>query len=79
MTAAAAELTDRQRRILEGLARGQRVKEIASDLSISSVWAYATLQNAKEILNAKTTTGAVVAALMGGAIDLPDPADMTPK
>ena len=65
-------LTDRQRAMLGGLARGQRVKDIAGDLGISPIWAYHLLSEARDVLAAPTITGAVVAALRVGVIDFPE-------
>lgn len=73
---AAGALTDRQRRILGELARGRRVENIAHGLALSEAWTYSELRAARETLGAPTITGAVVASIMAGAIDMPAPDDL---
>ena len=73
---AAAGLTDRQRHILGELARGRRVEWIAQELAISRVYTYTEIRAARETIGAPTTTGAVVASIMAGAVDMPGPDDL---
>ena len=73
---AAGALTDRQRHILGELARGRRVAWIADDLAISRVWTYSEIRAARDTLGAPTITGAVVASIMAGAVDMPGPDDL---
>jgi DNA-binding CsgD family transcriptional regulator len=73
---AAAGLSDRQRHILGELARGRRVEWIAQELEISRVYAYTEIRAARETIGAPTTTGAVVASIMAGAVDMPGPDDL---
>ena len=73
---AAAGLTDRQRHILGELARGRRVEGIAQELAISRVYTYTEIRAARDTLGAPTTTGAVVASIMAGAVDMPGPDDL---
>jgi DNA-binding CsgD family transcriptional regulator len=69
---AAEALTEKQRYILGGLARGEKVATVAADLGISRPGAYSMLNAARDILEAPTITGAVVAALRVGVIDFPE-------
>ena len=73
---AGAGLTDRQCYIVVERCRGPRVAWIAHDLAISRVWTYSELRAARETLGAPTTTGAVVASIMAGAVDMPGPDDL---
>lgn len=69
----AGELSDRERRCLEGVARGCTTKEIARDLEISHRTVDHHVAHAMQKLHVRTRTAAVVEAYFRGEISLGRP------